>query len=168
MSGRVDAYIAIGGNLDDPVTRVRGALDALATLPRSALVARSPLYGSTPMGPADQPDYVNAAAHLATALSPHVLLDELQRLEAEAGRERGGPRWGPRRLDLDIVVYGDRRIADERLSVPHPGVAERGFVLVPLADIAPGLEIPGVGRVADLAAAVGGGGTWRLEGEAQA
>lgn len=166
MSGRIDAYIAIGSNLDDPVARVRAALDALAALPHTELVARSPLYGSTPMGPTDQPDYVNAAAHLATALSPHALLDHLQRLEAAAGRERGGPRWGPRQLDLDIIVYGDRRIADERLDVPHPGAAERGFVLVPLADIAPALEIPGIGQVADLAAAAGGGDTWRLEGEA--
>lgn len=168
MSGRVDAYIGIGANLDDPVTRVRGALDALATLPRTGLIAGSPLYGSTPMGPADQPDYVNAVAHVATALSPHALLDHLQRLEARAGRERDGPRWGPRRLDLDIIVYGDRRIADGRLVVPHPGAAERGFVLLPLADIAPGLEIPGSGRVADLAAAAGAGGVWRLEGEARA
>lgn len=167
MSGRVDAYIAIGSNLDEPITRVRDALEALAGLPDTELVARSPLYGSTPMGPADQPDYVNAVARLATALSPHALLDQLQRLEAESGRERGGPRWGPRRLDLDIVVYGDRRIADERLDVPHPGAAERAFVLVPLAAIAPALEIPGIGRVAELAAALGEGtDLWRLGGEA--
>lgn len=170
MSARTDACVALGSNLDDPAARVRAGLEALAALPHTELVARSPLYGSAPMGPADQPDYVNAIARLATALSPHALLDHLQRIEAEAGRERGGPRWGPRRLDLDIIVYGDRRIADARLTVPHPGAAERGFVLAPLADVAPELTLPGAGRIADLAAAVavGNGELWRLDGESGA
>lgn len=157
-----EAWIGIGSNLDGPADHVRWAIDALADLPETERLAASPLYGSAPMGPADQPDYVNAVVRLRTTLAPHALLDELQRLETEAGRVRDGERWGPRVLDLDLLLFGERRIADERLRVPHPGVGERIFVLRPLADLAPALTVPGVGRVDTLLARLPDGGLWRL------
>lgn len=163
MSPATAAWIGVGSNLDGPADRVRAAFYTLATIPGTDFVAASPLYGSAPMGPADQPDYVNAVVHLRTTLEPHALLDALQRLEAEAGRERAGERWGPRVLDLDLLLFGDRRIDDARLRVPHPGIAERVFVLRPLADIAPDLEIPGLGRVDELLDQVPEDGLWRLE-----
>lgn len=162
MSPATAAWIGVGSNLDGPADRVRAAFDALATLPETVLVAASPLYGSAPMGPTDQPDYVNAVVQVRTALDPHALLDALQHREAEAGRERAGERWGPRVLDLDLLVYGDRRIDDARLRVPHPGLAERIFVLRPLADLAPALEVPGLGRVDELLDRIPDGGLWPL------
>ena len=163
MSGAEDAWVGLGSNLGDPVAQVRSAFDALAELPETELIARSPLYGSAPMGPADQPDYVNAVAHLRTGLGPHELLTELQRVESAAGRSRTGRRWGPRELDLDLLAMGRRRLADERLTLPHPGLGERAFVLRPLADLDPELEIPGVGRVRERLEQVGEGGLWPLE-----
>lgn len=140
---QTDAFIGLGSNVGEPVAQVRAALGALDRLPDSRLHAASALYQSHPMGPQDQPDFINAVAWLTTALAPHALLDELQQLEGAAGRQRDGQRWGPRPLDLDLLLYGDARIADERLTVPHPGVAERPFVLRPLADIAGDRVIPG-------------------------
>lgn len=166
MSARVDAYIGVGSNLEAPADKVREAFAAMARLPQTELVGQSSLYVSAPMGRADQPDYVNAVVRLSTDLPPHVLLDELQRIEHEAGRVRTGERWGPRTLDLDMLLYGGQRIADERLTVPHPGAAERPFVIVPLAELTPDLTIPGQGRVADLAAVVELDGLRLLEGEA--
>lgn len=163
MSGGTTAWIGVGSNLDGPVERVRAAIDALAAIPETDRVVASPLYGSAPMGPSDQPDYVNAVVRLCTGLEAHALLDALQRLETEAGRERAGERWGPRVLDLDLLLFGDRRIDDDRLRVPHPGLAERIFVLRPLADLAPDLDVPGLGRVADLLARMPEDGLWRLE-----
>ena len=163
MTQAVDAWIGVGSNLDGPAARVRAACDALAGLAASEAVAVSPLYASAPMGPPDQPDYVNAVVQLRTALSAHALLDALQALEQEAGRRRGGERWGPRVLDLDLIAYGAARIDDARLQVPHPGAAERPFVLRPLADIAPGLDLPGLGRVDRLLARVSTGDLRRLE-----
>lgn len=163
MSSATAAWIGVGSNLDGPAERVRAAFDALATIPETEFVAASPLYGSAPMGPADQPDYVNAVVQLRTTLEPHALLDALQCLEAEAGRERAGERWGPRVLDLDLLLFGNRRIDDARLRVPHPGIAERIFVLRPLADMAPDLDIPGLGRVDELLGRVPESGLWRLE-----
>lgn len=162
MSAAGEAWIGIGSNLDGPATHVRAALHALATIPGSEFIEASPLYGSAPMGPADQPDYVNAVAHLRTRLAPHELLDALQRLEAEAGRVREGERWGPRVLDLDLLLYGDQAMDDARLRVPHPGVSERIFVLRPLADLAPELVIPGHGTVAECLARLPDEGLWRL------
>lgn len=158
-------FIGIGSNLDGPAGRVRAAIDALGDLSHCEAVGASPLYGSSPMGPSDQPDYVNAVAHLRTELRPHPLLDALQDLEARAGRDRSGRRWGARVLDLDVLVFGARRIDDDRLRVPHPGIAERAFVLRPLADLAPGLEVPGLGRVDRLLQAVSAEGLWRLEAD---
>jgi len=154
MTG-TDAFIGLGSNVGDPLAQVRAALGALDRLPESRLHAASPLYRSRPMGPQDQPDFINAVAWLTTALAPHALLDELQQVETAAGRQRSGQRWGPRPLDLDLLLYGDARFADERLTVPHPGVVERPFVLRPLADIAGERVIPGDERsVTDICAAL--------------
>jgi len=141
------AYIGLGSNLDDPQAQVRGALEALAELPGTRLVATSRLYRNPPMGPQDQPDYVNAVAAVSTQLEAGALLAELQAIERARGRVRGAERWGPRRIDLDLLVYGDAHIERSGLSVPHPGIAARAFVLVPLAEIAPNLEIPTLGPV---------------------
>lgn len=152
------AYVALGSNLDDPLRQVRQGFDALATLPRTRLIARSRLVRSAPMGPQDQPEYVNAAAGLLTQLRPEALLDELKKLEAQLGRSEPIVRWGPRVIDFDLLLYGDVRMQSDALTLPHPGIASRNFVLLPLADIAPDLMIPGVGRVAQLAAGVGSAG----------
>ena len=140
------AYVALGANLGEPALQIEAALDRLAQLPQTRLLARSRLYRSAPLGPADQPDYCNAAAALETGLSPHALLDHLQAIEQEAGRVRG-ERWGARHLDLDLLLHGDARIDDERLTLPHPELANRVFVLQPLAEIAPTLELPGHGPI---------------------
>jgi 2-amino-4-hydroxy-6-hydroxymethyldihydropteridine diphosphokinase len=152
------AYVALGSNLDEPLTQIAAAFDALSVLPSSRLVTRSRLYRSTPLGPEPQPEYVNAAAGLLTQLAPHALLDALKAVEAAMGRARPVVRWGPRRIDLDLIVYGDARIAEDRLTVPHPGAPSRNFVLYPLRDIAPTLLIPGHGRVGALAARAGPAG----------
>lgn len=144
-----EVYVGLGSNLEDPRAQVSRALEELAALPDSALCAKSSLYRTPPMGPPGQPDYINAVARLRTALSPHALLDALQALEQGHARVRE-VRWGPRTLDLDILLYDAMHIADTRLTVPHPGMAERAFVLVPLAEIAPALVIPGMGAVGDL------------------
>jgi 2-amino-4-hydroxy-6-hydroxymethyldihydropteridine diphosphokinase len=149
MIAWMPAYIGIGSNMDDPQQQVRGAFQALASLPDSLLIARSRLYRTRPFGPVQQGDFINAVAGLLTRLPPEKLLAELRALEVAQGRRRA-ERWGPRTLDLDLLVYGDRTINTETLEVPHPGIAERGFVLAPLADIAPTLFVPGAGRVADL------------------
>ena len=158
------AYVALGSNLDDPSAQVGRAFDALATLPDTRLVARSPSYRSPPLGPVSQPDFVNAAAGLLTRLAPRALLDALKSLEAALGREAPVVRWGPRRIDLDLLVHGAARVEEPGLSVPHPGLAERAFVLLPLADVAPDLEVPGLGRVRSLAARVGSQGLARIPG----
>lgn len=137
----VRVYIGLGSNLDDPAGQLRQALTALARLPGTRLAACSRFYRSPPLGPQDQPDYVNAVAALDTELAPDALLDALQAIEAAQGRVRLR-RWGPRTLDLDILLYGDAVLATPRLSVPHPGLAERGFVLYPLAELAPDLMLP--------------------------
>jgi len=148
----VPAYVALGSNLDDPRAQVGRAMKALDGLPDSRLVLRSSLYRTRPLGPVVQPDFVNAAAGLLTRLEPAALLAQLKAIEAELGRERPIVRWGPRRIDLDLLVHGCARIAEPELEVPHPGIAERTFVLVPLAEIAPDLVVPGRGRVGDLLA----------------
>jgi 2-amino-4-hydroxy-6-hydroxymethyldihydropteridine diphosphokinase len=149
----VCVYVALGANLDDPQLQVRSAFDELARLPQSALRARSPLYRTPPVGPPGQPDYINAVAALETRLAPRALLDALQGIECAHGRCRDGTRWGPRPLDLDILLYGDRQIDEPGLQVPHPRMAGRAFVLVPLADLAPAsLSIPGLGLLGELLA----------------
>ncbi|HDY8139173.1 TPA: 2-amino-4-hydroxy-6-hydroxymethyldihydropteridine diphosphokinase [Vibrio vulnificus] len=138
----ITAYIAIGSNLADPVSQAKNAIDALKTLPKSRLLVASQLYSSSPMGPQDQPDYINAVAAIETELTPLELLDCTQAIELEQGRVRKEERWGPRTLDLDIILYGDEVIDSERLTIPHYGMKEREFVLYPLAEIAPNLTLP--------------------------
>jgi len=154
----VTVYIGIGANLDGPVQQVSRALDELAALPRTRLVKKSSLYRTPPMGPPDQPDYINAVAELDTWLTPLALLDELQRIEQLHRRVRGAQRWGPRTLDLDLLLYGAQKIEQPRLRVPHPGLAERAFVLLPLVEIAPALAVPGLGALADLKASISSDG----------
>lgn len=139
------AYVGLGANLDDPAEQLRHALEELTRLPGTRVAARSHLYKSPPLGPPDQPDYINAAAALVTTLSPLELLAALRAVERQHGRRRDGTRWGPRTLDLDILLYGELLLDTPELVLPHPGLHERAFVLYPLMDIAPELVIPGRG-----------------------
>lgn len=152
------AYVALGSNLDDPSAQIRAALLRLQTLEATRLVSTSRLYRSAPLGPQDQPEFVNAVVGLLTHLEPRELLVRLKQVEADMGREVPVRRWGPRRIDLDLLVYGTQRIDEPDLIVPHPGVPERNFVLYPLRDIAPDLIVPGQGSVTSLAARVGSAG----------
>ena len=154
MSAR--AYIALGSNLDEPVWQVRQALVALDELPQTQCLVASTLYRNPPLGPQSQPDYVNAVAAVATDLAPMALLRALQSLEAAAGRHRGAERWGPRPLDLDILLYDQLMLDGPELCLPHPGLTERAFVVYPLAEIAPELSVPGHGPVAVLREGVDG------------
>jgi 2-amino-4-hydroxy-6-hydroxymethyldihydropteridine diphosphokinase len=163
-SHHVRAYIGLGSNLASPLRQVRQAIAELAQLPASRLVAVSCIYRSHPMGPADQPDYINAVAAIETRLSPLELLDGLQAIENAHGRVRGSVQWGARTLDLDLLLYGDEIIAEPRLTVPHPGMAERSFVLQPLADIAPTLQLPDGRELKALCTALGDEGLAVVEG----
>ena len=145
-------YIGLGSNLAEPQSQLRSALLALQALPDSRFIGCSSLYASDPLGPADQPRYVNAVAALDTRLEPHALLDQLQRIELEQGRQRKAERWGPRTLDLDILLFGERMLHDERLTVPHYHMHARAFVLYPLAELAPGLQLPDGRALTDLLA----------------
>ena len=158
------AYIGIGSNLADPRAQVLRAMDRIASLREVRLVLRSGLYGSRPLGPRDQPDFVNAVAGVLTQLEPVALLRELRAIERAFGRPESREKWGPRILDLDLLVYGRIRCADPELVLPHGGIVERNFVLYPLAEIAPDLEVPGLGRVAHLKARVSAEAIWPLTG----
>jgi 2-amino-4-hydroxy-6-hydroxymethyldihydropteridine diphosphokinase len=158
------AFVALGGNLDDPESHLRAAFGELAALPRTTLKRRSSLYRSSPLGPAGQHDYINAVAELETELAPDELLDRLQSIETAHGRVRAGEKWGPRTLDLDLLLYDDLSIRSERLTVPHAGMAGRNFVLGPLAEIAPDIRIPGCGDVCSLLERLGTSGLERLGG----
>ncbi|MDF2177806.1 2-amino-4-hydroxy-6-hydroxymethyldihydropteridine diphosphokinase [Aliiglaciecola sp. CAU 1673] len=138
----ISCYIGMGANLDDPQKQLQEALRALRRLPDSHLADCSSFYASKPMGPQDQPDYVNAVARLDTRLAPLALLDALQAIEQEQGRVRKSERWGARTLDLDLLLYGDLVVNSERLTLPHYGMREREFVLHPLLEIAPELVLP--------------------------
>jgi len=135
-------YIALGSNLANPLHQVQSALNALAELPQTTLIATSSLYRTPPLGPQDQPDYLNAVVALDTDLSAENLLDHTQKIELEHGRVRKDERWGPRTLDLDILLFGDEIINTERLTVPHYDMKNRQFMLYPLAEIAPELRFP--------------------------
>jgi 2-amino-4-hydroxy-6-hydroxymethyldihydropteridine diphosphokinase len=160
------AYVGLGSNLDDPRTRVQGAIERLASLPLTRLLRRSALYGSTPLYAgsqlAVQPDYVNAVAGLLTGLDVDPFFAELRSLEHQLGREPPRQRWGPRHIDLDLLVFGQASRNTESLVLPHPGIAARNWVLVPLDEVAPDLEVPGLGRVAELASRASREGLWRL------
>jgi len=144
-------YIALGANLGEPVKTLKDAIISLSSLPQLQFVRSSSLYTSTPMGPSDQPDYVNAVVCAETKLAPLDLLDLLQAIENQFGRQRIR-HWGPRTLDLDILLYDNLTIDEPRLEVPHPGIAERDFVLVPLAELAPELTLPDGRAIASLLA----------------
>ena len=158
------AYIALGSNLRDPMAQVEGGIEELAMLRDTRLGAVSSLYRTAPVGVIDQPDFINAVALVETALSPRELLDELVEIERRYARVRG-VKNGPRTLDLDIVLYGDTRHADDALEIPHPRMHDRAFVLVPLAEIAPDAMVPGLGAVRELASRVDRGGIERIEQE---
>ena len=145
------AYIGLGSNLDEPAEQIKTAIQDIQSIAQSSVVACSSLYKSPPMGPQDQPDYINAVVAVETTLSAHALLDALQAIEQLHGRIRKR-HWGERTLDLDILLFGDHQITDERLKVPHPGLAERAFVVYPLAEIAPDLVVPGVGSLQQIQA----------------
>ncbi|MGA7980373.1 MAG: 2-amino-4-hydroxy-6-hydroxymethyldihydropteridine diphosphokinase, partial [Chromatiaceae bacterium] len=150
-SSSVTAYIALGSNLADPERQVRDAVSELATLPGSTLGVCSALYQTAPVGPPGQPDYINAAVRLDTRLPPRALLGELQAIELRHGRQRDGTRWGPRTLDLDILIYGDEQVDELGLTIPHPELPRRAFVLAPLADVASrDMLVPGMGNLAAL------------------
>ena len=157
------AYVALGSNLDDPPRQIAAAFARLEALDGCRLIARSRLYRTAPLGPQDQPEFVNAAAGLVTVLAPRDLLRALKRIEAELGRVQPVVRWGPRRIDLDLLLLDDVRMAEPDLTIPHPGLTRRNFVLYPLRDIAPELLVPGEGRVEVLAARAGSVGLALLE-----
>jgi 2-amino-4-hydroxy-6-hydroxymethyldihydropteridine diphosphokinase len=156
------AYVGLGSNLSDPPARLRAAFTALAGLPATRLVLQSGLYGSAPFGPVAQPDFCNAVAALLTQLEPDHLLAELRALEARLGREPPRERWGPRVIDLDLLAVAARRVASAELTLPHPGLAQRAFVLFPWRELAPAYEVPGQGSVASLAARLPAGDAWPL------
>jgi 2-amino-4-hydroxy-6-hydroxymethyldihydropteridine diphosphokinase len=144
------AYVGVGSNLQDPRSQVLAAFARLAHVADSRLVLTSRLYASRPFGPVAQPDFVNAAVALLTRLGPEALLTQLRGIERAMGRPEQREHWGPRIIDLDLLALGGERRAGAELTLPHPGIVERNFVLYPLADIAPDLDLPGLGRVAEL------------------
>lgn len=152
------AYVALGSNLNTPHAQIERAYELLGKIPKSSMVMRSRLYRSQPMGPQDQPEFVNAVAGLLTRLEPLQLLAELQSIERDMGRVPPAYRWGPRVIDLDLLMHGRSRLDSTELRLPHPGLCERNFVLYPLCDIAPDLDLPGKGRICELAARVSDAG----------
>jgi 2-amino-4-hydroxy-6-hydroxymethyldihydropteridine diphosphokinase len=156
------AYVALGSNLSDPARQVQAAFGALTELPDARLVARSSLWRTRPMGPQDQPDFVNAAAGLLTTAEPRTFLAALQAIERRLGKSAPGVRWGPRVIDLDLLVFGDLKLDEDGLVLPHPGLHQRNFVLYPLAEIAAELHVPGLARVCRLLAGVPAAGVERL------
>lgn len=159
------AFVGVGSNLDLPEKQVMQACRHLAQIEHAALLRQSSLYRSQPLGPQDQPDFVNAVVLLETTLPPYDLLDALQAIENQQGRVRG-LRWGPRVIDLDLLLYGEDELETERLRVPHPGLTLREFVVYPLAEIAPDLILPSGESILSLQAACPMRGLQRLEREA--
>lgn len=158
-------FVALGANLGDPLAQIRAAQTALDTLAEPGSLRHSPLYKSRPMGPQDQPPFINGVSSFDCHLAPHRLLDALQAIELEHGRERKGQHWGPRTLDLDILLYGDLVLTDERLTLPHYGMKEREFVLYPLADLAPDLVLPCGTALSQLLLTCPANGMTRLPGQ---
>jgi 2-amino-4-hydroxy-6-hydroxymethyldihydropteridine diphosphokinase len=156
------AYVGIGSNLDSPRERVLEAIERMTALDATRIELRSHLYLTRPMGPQDQPNFVNAAVGLLTQLEPRDLLSGLLGIERSMGRHRV-ERWGPRIIDLDLLWMVDSSIDEPGLTLPHPGVSRRNFVLYPLADIAPSIKIPKFGQVLDLKRDAGGEGISLLE-----
>lgn len=157
------AYVALGSNLEDPQAQVQRAFEQLRGIAGTLLVVRSRLYRSAPMGPQDQPEFINAVAGLLTRLDASQLLAQLQRIERAMGRVPPVQRWGARVIDLDLLMHGSAHCDSPELRIPHPGIGERNFVLHPLRDIAPDLLVIGVGRVRELAARAGDRGLTVIE-----
>ena len=155
-------FIGLGSNLESPAQQLQQAIDRIASIPQTKLVAVSPFYGSTAVGQGEQPDYVNAAAQLETELDAHALLDQLQAIEQSQGRVRGPVQWVPRTLDLDLLLYDLECIETERLNVPHPRMTERNFVLQPLLDLNPELCMPDGRRIQNLLNQLSQNGLWQL------
>ena len=158
-SSWTQALIGLGSNLDNPTRQIAAAVAALRQVPQCRLVSVAPCYGSDPWGPPGQPRYRNTAALMETKLAPVELLRALQALERQLGKVPPTERFGPRSIDLDLLTHGQVMLHTPELTLPHPRLHERAFVLYPLRDIAPDIWIPGLGRVSDLAAAVDGLGT---------
>lgn len=156
------ACIALGANIGEPLRQIEAGFTALAALPGTRLLARSSLYRSAPVGYADQPDFINAVAIIETSLEPQTLLAAILDIERVNGRVREFPN-APRTLDLDIVLYGDRVVQEPGLTIPHARMLERAFVMVPLAEVAPGMQVPGHGTVRELAARVDAGSVAQLQ-----
>ncbi len=156
------AYVGLGSNLSDPRRQLETAFEALAAIAGTRLVLRSRLWRSQPMGPQDQPEFVNAAAGLLTTSTPRELLAELQAIEHRMGKTGPEVRWGPRLIDLDLLVFGATSVDEPGLQLPHPGLHQRNFVLYPLAEIAAELWVPGLARVRALRERVSGEGIERL------
>ncbi|WP_455222342.1 2-amino-4-hydroxy-6-hydroxymethyldihydropteridine diphosphokinase [Kaarinaea lacus] len=145
-----NVFIGLGSNLNDPIQQLTQACTEIGSIEHVTLCKISSLYRNPPMGPQDQPDYINAVVEIDTSLSPEELLNELQAIEKKHGRVPGRVRWSARPLDLDILLYGEKVINNERLTIPHLGLYERAFVLYPLIEIAPDLEVPGHGALREL------------------
>lgn len=152
MTKAVTAFIGIGSNMGDRELALRQAVEAIGKWPGTQLLRASPVYETKPWGPTAQPDYLNMVVEISTQLDPHRLLRHCKDLEKRLGREASGERWGPRPLDLDVLLYGNRRLATANLVVPHPRMWERAFVLRPLFDLAPDLRAPGGVLIGDLLA----------------
>jgi 2-amino-4-hydroxy-6-hydroxymethyldihydropteridine diphosphokinase len=150
----VTSYIGLGSNLGDREAFLRRALERLRAEPQIDVTAVSSVRETDPVGLVDQPRFLNAVARIETDLAPRDLLDRMLAAERALGRRRDGPRFGPRTIDLDLLVYGDEEIAEPGLIVPHPRLAERRFVLEPLHELDPSLVVPGCGRVSDLLSAL--------------
>ena len=161
MSTATRAFIGLGSNLDDPCAQLERALAALSTMPGVVLRDVSSYYRTAPWGETQQPEFLNAVALIDTTLTPEALLDELRRIEAAAGRRRER-RWGPRTLDMDLLIHGDATRDTAQLQLPHPRMHERAFVLVPLAELAPELSLGEHGSVAEALARIGFEGVERL------
>ena len=146
----IDVYLGLGSNLAEPSLQISRALEALAHLGQTTVLRCSSLYASRPMGPSDQPDYVNAVVHLQTLLTPMSLLAATQKIELQQGRVRKNEQWGPRTLDIDILLYGNEIINLPQLVVPHYGLKVREFVLYPLLEISPNLQLPDGENVTDV------------------
>ena len=156
------AYIGLGSNLQDPGAQIRRACSGLQAIAGTRLVLVSPLYRSKPFGPVRQPDFINGVAGVLTRLDARALLGELLALERALGRPAERQRWGPRIIDLDLLVFGRERRSEPDLTLPHAGIVERNFVLYPLCDLAPDLDVPGLGRVAELKGRLAPDGLERL------
>lgn len=150
ISSPITAYIGLGSNLSKPIKQIEKAIEKIGIIPKSRLLSVSSLYLSKPMGPQDQNDYINAVLALETALSAIELLNALQSIENNAGRVRKENRWGARILDLDIILFGNEIINTDRLTIPHYGMSEREFVILPLAEIAPELILPNGESITEL------------------